>query len=145
MTVPLRLESLEPRDVPATSGIPWPDGQHLTVSFAPGSTSILGVASNLNHALFAHDQVRVGVRPQDPTSAPDATVPLSGATPTAAQTARPSVTPAPTAIPAPAPAPREATAQRTPPGASSQPARVFVAPIQSRTDPVDTVWYIWRY
>jgi hypothetical protein len=155
MTVPLRLEPLEPRDVPSTSGIPLPDGQHLTLSFAPDGTSKLDVAANLNSALFAHDQVRVGVRPKDPTSAPDATVPLSGATPPAAQTAQPlgsptgapvtSAGPTSTAIPERAPAPREATAQRIPPGASSQPAGVFVPPIQSRTDPVDTVWYMRRY
>jgi hypothetical protein len=174
MTVLLRLEPLEPREVPATFGIPWSDGQHQTLSSAPDGSS------NLHSALFAHDpdarlavlravqtwsvqvnvnvggvsasgaafgtagagygEVRVGVRPMDPTSAPDATVPLSGAKPPAAQTARPSgaqVTlagPTAPAIPAPAPAPHEGTAQRTPPGASSQPA-----------GPVDTVWYMRRY
>jgi hypothetical protein len=191
MTVPLRLEPLEPRDVPATFGIPWPDGQHLTPSFAPDGTSILGGVSNLNSAPFAHDpdarlavlrafqtwsvqangnvgrvsdsgaafgpggegrsEVRVGVRPLDPTSAPDATVPLSGATPPAAHTAQPSgapvtlARPTSTAIHAPAPAPREGTAQRIPPGASTQPAGDFVPPIRSRTDRVDRVWYMWWY
>ena len=32
---PLRVEALESRDLPATFGTPWPDGQHLTLSFAP--------------------------------------------------------------------------------------------------------------
>ncbi|MBN9118592.1 MAG: matrixin family metalloprotease [Planctomycetes bacterium] len=48
MPVPLRVEALESRDLPATFGTPWPDGQHLGLSFAPDGTSIDGVASNLD-------------------------------------------------------------------------------------------------
>ncbi len=36
----LDLLSLESRLVPATFGIPWADGRHLTVSFAPSSNCI---------------------------------------------------------------------------------------------------------
>jgi hypothetical protein len=55
MTVQLRVEPLEQRDVPVTFGTPWPDGQHLTLSFTPDGTSILGTASNLEAALTALD------------------------------------------------------------------------------------------
>ena len=41
------LEALEMRDLPATWGIPWADPQHLTMSFAPDGTNVLGQQSNL--------------------------------------------------------------------------------------------------
>lgn len=52
---PLHLEPLEPRDVPATFGTPWSDGRHVTLSFAPDGTSILGAGSDLGATLFAQD------------------------------------------------------------------------------------------
>lgn len=51
MFIPLRVESLESRDVPAAFGTPWPDGQNVTLSFAPDGTPVGGVASNLAAAL----------------------------------------------------------------------------------------------
>jgi hypothetical protein len=45
-SAPLGVEALEARDVPVTFGTPWPDGQHLTLSFAPDGTPIGGSASN---------------------------------------------------------------------------------------------------
>src|ERR1700732_709818 len=36
---PLALERLEDRLTPATWGIPWPDAQHLTLSFVPDRTT----------------------------------------------------------------------------------------------------------
>src|SRR6266700_884810 len=47
----LQVEALEPREMPATFGIPWPDGQHLTFSFAPDGTSIAGSPSGLGSLL----------------------------------------------------------------------------------------------
>lgn len=44
----LALEHLEDRCVPATFGNPWPDGSHITLSFAPDGTNISGTASNLS-------------------------------------------------------------------------------------------------
>lgn len=44
--MPLRIEALEPRDVPATFGTPWPDGEHLTLSFAPDGTAVGGAPSD---------------------------------------------------------------------------------------------------
>lgn len=41
------LEGLERRDVPATWGIPWPEAQHLTLSFAPDGTQVDGQSSQL--------------------------------------------------------------------------------------------------
>ena len=38
------VEELESREVPAA--FPWPDGSHLTLSFAPDGTSIAGQPSN---------------------------------------------------------------------------------------------------
>ncbi len=49
----LELEVLEDRRVPATFGIPWSDPSHLTLSFAPDGTSVLGRASNLFGSLGA--------------------------------------------------------------------------------------------
>jgi hypothetical protein len=51
LSSPLRVEALEPRDVPATFGNPWPDGQNLTLSFAPDGTPIAGTPSDLAAAL----------------------------------------------------------------------------------------------
>src|SRR5438067_10773554 len=48
---PLGLERLEDRDVPAVFGTPWPDGQHLTLSFAPDGTAVDGRASTLTTTL----------------------------------------------------------------------------------------------
>ena len=48
---PLRVERLEDRCVPATFGNPWPDGMHLTLSFAPDGTAIGGDPSTLNNVL----------------------------------------------------------------------------------------------
>jgi hypothetical protein len=47
----LRAEPLEGRDTPATFGIPWPDGQHLTLSLAPDGTPIGGSPSVLTSLL----------------------------------------------------------------------------------------------
>lgn len=41
------MEGLEKRDLPATWGIPWADPQHLTASFAPDGTNVMGQASTL--------------------------------------------------------------------------------------------------
>src|SRR5262245_44789807 len=41
------LEHLEDRAVPAAFGIPWRDGEHLTLSFAPDNTPIAGHLSDL--------------------------------------------------------------------------------------------------
>lgn len=43
----LGLETLEARETPAAFGTPWPDGQNLTLSFAPNGTNIAGQPSNL--------------------------------------------------------------------------------------------------
>src|SRR4051812_45129125 len=51
LPTPLGVEALESRDLPATFGTPWPDGQHLTLSFAPDGTPIGGTASNLSAVL----------------------------------------------------------------------------------------------
>jgi hypothetical protein len=51
--VPLGVEALEGRANPATSGVPWPDPAHLTLSFVPDGTSVGGVPSTLGHALDA--------------------------------------------------------------------------------------------
>jgi hypothetical protein len=45
------LEGLEARDLPATWGIPWPDAQHLTVSFAPDGTDDFGQLNSLYSTL----------------------------------------------------------------------------------------------
>jgi len=47
----LSLEALEDRTTPAQFANPWPDPTHLTLSFAPDGTSILGKASKLHLAL----------------------------------------------------------------------------------------------
>ena len=43
----LQVEALEPRDVPATFGTPWPDGERVTLSFAPDGALIGSSASDL--------------------------------------------------------------------------------------------------
>ncbi len=45
------LEALEPRDVPATFGVPWADPGHLTLSFVPDGTTLAGSASTLSRTL----------------------------------------------------------------------------------------------
>src|SRR5262249_28954268 len=52
----LKREHLEARDVPATFGTPWADGEHLTLSFAPDGTPINGVGSSLFASLGAYPQ-----------------------------------------------------------------------------------------
>jgi hypothetical protein len=47
----LSVESLESRDTPTVFGTPWPDGEHLTLSFAPDGTPISGAPSNLQQLL----------------------------------------------------------------------------------------------
>jgi hypothetical protein len=47
----LNVESLESRDVPTVFGTPWPNGEHLTLSFAPDGTLISGTPSNLQQLL----------------------------------------------------------------------------------------------
>src|SRR5439155_12617913 len=54
LTRRLFAEQLETREVPATFGVPWPDPQHLTVSFAPDATSANGSANALFQTLNAH-------------------------------------------------------------------------------------------
>jgi len=46
-------EALEPRDLPATFGIPWPDPQHLTLSLMPDGTRVGGAPSALYQSLGA--------------------------------------------------------------------------------------------
>ncbi len=41
------LEILEDRLTPTTYGVPWPDPQHLTVSFVPDGTAIGTQTSDL--------------------------------------------------------------------------------------------------
>jgi hypothetical protein len=48
---PLTLEFLEDRLAPATWGNPWPDGAHLTLSFAPDGTAVGPRSSILSEAL----------------------------------------------------------------------------------------------
>ena len=47
----LSVELLEARDTPTVFGTPWPDGGHLTLSFALDGTSISGEQSNLQQLL----------------------------------------------------------------------------------------------
>ncbi len=49
----LTLEPLEDRTTPALFGSPWPDPQHLTLSFVPDGTPIAGSGSNLFQSLNA--------------------------------------------------------------------------------------------
>ena len=50
-TTHLRLQALEGRETPAAFGEAWLDGQHVTLSFAPEGTPILGVGSSLGSLL----------------------------------------------------------------------------------------------
>jgi hypothetical protein len=43
----LLLEQLEDRLTPSTTGVPWPDPGHLTLSFVPDGTKVGGTASDL--------------------------------------------------------------------------------------------------
>jgi hypothetical protein len=54
LTRRLFAEQLETREVPATFGVPWPDAQHLTVSFAPDGTSANGSPNALFQTLNAN-------------------------------------------------------------------------------------------
>ena len=45
------VEHLETRIAPAVLGLPWRDGSHLTLSFAPDGTSIAGDQSDLFQSL----------------------------------------------------------------------------------------------
>src|SRR5947208_1846465 len=47
----LFLERLEDRCTPATSGITWPDGSHLTLSFVPDGTQVASYTSSLFRTL----------------------------------------------------------------------------------------------
>src|SRR5438105_15961150 len=47
----LCVERLEDRCTPATWGNPWPDPQHLTLSFVPDGTPVGGQTSNLFQAM----------------------------------------------------------------------------------------------
>lgn len=49
----LLAERLEDRCTPATSGITWPDGAHLTLSFVPDGTQVAGNPSSLFSTLNA--------------------------------------------------------------------------------------------
>ena len=49
----LSLELLEDRLAPSTSGITWPDGGHLTLSFVPDGTPVGSYKSNLFQTLDA--------------------------------------------------------------------------------------------
>src|SRR5262245_55868116 len=51
--VPLVVESLEDRLAPATWGNPWPDAQHLTISFPPDGTQVGSYTTNLLQQLNA--------------------------------------------------------------------------------------------
>src|SRR5436190_23074007 len=48
---PLAVERLEDRLTPATSGVTWPDGSHLTLSFVPDGTRVGDLSSNLFAAM----------------------------------------------------------------------------------------------
>src|SRR5436305_12249516 len=49
----LVLERLEDRCTPATSGVAWPDGAHLTLSFVPDGTPAGSAPSSLFQTLNA--------------------------------------------------------------------------------------------
>jgi hypothetical protein len=50
---PLTVERLEDRSTPATTGVTWPDGMHLTLSFVSDGTAVDGYKSNLFATLNA--------------------------------------------------------------------------------------------
>jgi hypothetical protein len=47
----LTVEQLEDRSMPSTSGVPWPNADHLKVSFAPDGTLVDGYSSQLFQTL----------------------------------------------------------------------------------------------
>lgn len=49
--IQLNNDTLESRDLPATFGVPWPNAQHLTVSFAPDNTETKSGVNDLNTVL----------------------------------------------------------------------------------------------
>src|SRR5262249_32677129 len=49
----LAVEQLEAREVPSTFGVPWPDAQHLKLSFVPDGTMVDGAPSVLFQSLNA--------------------------------------------------------------------------------------------
>jgi hypothetical protein len=49
----LTLQRLEDRSTPATAGVTWPDGMHLTLSFVPDGTPVDGYDSELFSTLNA--------------------------------------------------------------------------------------------
>jgi predicted Zn-dependent protease len=49
----LHLELLESRLTPSTTGVPWPDPGHVTLSFVPDGTNVSGQASSLFNTLNA--------------------------------------------------------------------------------------------
>jgi hypothetical protein len=51
---PLLLEALEDRTVPSTFGVPWPDPQHLTLSFVPDGTAVESRSSSLFQLLSGY-------------------------------------------------------------------------------------------
>ena len=50
-TLPLRVEQLETRDLPAVYGVPWLDGSNITLSFAADGTSTMYGGSVLTQML----------------------------------------------------------------------------------------------
>src|SRR5262245_43790487 len=50
-SLPLTVEKLEDRSVPAVFGTPWSDSSHITLSFAPDGTLISNAPSNLTSFL----------------------------------------------------------------------------------------------
>src|SRR5262249_35986772 len=52
------LEPLEDRSTPSVSGFPWPDGQHLTLSFVPDGTPVGDFPSSLFQTLHARAPTR---------------------------------------------------------------------------------------
>ena len=49
----IRVEVLEDRLAPSTSGVTWPDGGHLTLSFVPDGTQVGNFTSDLFQTLNA--------------------------------------------------------------------------------------------
>ena len=58
----LQIEFLEDRLTPSTYGVPWPDAQHLTLSFVPDGTPTAGAGSNLFQALNANSSTALWQR-----------------------------------------------------------------------------------
>src|SRR5262245_15961836 len=49
----LNIERLEDRCTPSTSGVAWPDNQHITLSFVPDGTGVGASPSSLFRTLDA--------------------------------------------------------------------------------------------